>query len=60
MIIDINKLVTKKELNPVLKIKEMINKIIKNLMLMIRVLRFNKFNLEYKQRLILIVNKIEI
>jgi hypothetical protein len=60
MIIDINKLVTKKELNPVLKIKEMINKINKNLMLMIRVLRFNKFNLEYKQRLILIVNKIEI
>ena len=60
MIIDINKLVTKKELNPVLKIKEMINKIDKNLMLMIRVLRFNKFNLEYKQRLILIVNKIEI
>ena len=37
-----------------------INKINKNLMLMIRVLRFNKFNLEYKQRLILIVNKIEI
>ena len=60
MIIDINKLVTKKELNPVLKIKEMINKINKNLMMMIRVLRFNKFNLEYKQRLILIVNKIEI